>query len=207
MGGAKVSDKIVIWNASWTKLMLSSLAAPWRTLFVSHRATKWAKSFAERDEDKLELARRDPQNSGRQEHCVSPSGRHTSTRKNSKPTLPLSATEPWGEGGAVPPEREGIDIGDRAIKISPKSSPTREPSSGTDRWVCSRKKDSISARKRSVQRWRRMRLRRRSSVGADSVTAANQFGFGEKMDHMSHRRRREFGAARRQGIARYRGFG
>jgi len=98
---------------------------------------------------------------------------------------PTKCTEPWGEGGAIPAGQEGIDIGDRACK----DFAAKIAEAGTIIWngpmgVFEKRGfdigtkavgEAIASNEKAIK----------IVGGGDSVTAANQFGFGEKMDHMS----------------------
>ncbi len=184
MGGAKVSDKIAILERLMDKADAFIIGGAMATTFRLAQGHEIGKSFAERDEDKQELARGILKTAEQKgiPFFLPADTRHTAEFADDAPT---ECTAPWDEGGAVPPNREGIDIGDRAIaKFSAELG-----KAGTIVWngpmgVFEKRGFDIGTRKIGEA------IAANASAlkivgGGDSVTAANQFGFGEKMDHMS----------------------
>ncbi|NNE92381.1 MAG: phosphoglycerate kinase [Verrucomicrobiales bacterium] len=184
MGGAKVSDKIKILERLMEKADAFIIGGAMATTFRLAQGHEIGKSFAEREEEALELARGILQTAKENEtpFYLPIDTRHTLEFEDDAPT---ECTDPWEEGGAIPADREGIDIGDRAIEEFERVI----ADAGTIVWngpmgVFEKRGfdigtkavgAAIAANEGAIK----------IVGGGDSVTAANQFGFGDKMDHMS----------------------
>ncbi|MEM9281164.1 MAG: phosphoglycerate kinase [Verrucomicrobiota bacterium] len=185
MGGAKVSDKIQILERLMQKADAFIIGGAMANTFRLAEGYEMGNSFAERTDEAMELARGILKTATNQDipFYLPADTRHTAEFADDAPT---ECTGRWGEEGvAVPADREGIDIGDLAIKeftevIS---------KAGTVVWngpmgVFEKRGFDIGTRAVGAAI-----AENESAVtivgGGDSVTAANQFGFGEKMDHMS----------------------
>ncbi len=184
MGGAKVSDKIEVLNRLMEKADSFIIGGAMATTFRLAQGYEIGKSFAERDEDKLELARDILR---RAEEQSTPFLLPADTRYAAEfaDDAPTECTAPGAAGGAIPADQEGIDIGDRAIE----EFSARIAEAGTIVWngpmgVFEKRGFDIGTRAIGAAI-----AANESAIkivgGGDSVTAANQFGFGEKMDHMS----------------------
>jgi len=184
MGGAKVSDKIEVLNRLMEKADSFIIGGAMATTFRLAQGYEVGKSFAERDEDKLELARDILRRAEEQNtpFLLPADTRYTEDFADDAPT---ECTALWADGGAIPADREGIDIGDKAIEEF--SACIAE--AGTVIWngpmgVFEKRGFDIGTRAIGAA----IAANENATTivgGGDSVTAANQFGFGEKMDHMS----------------------
>ncbi len=182
MGGAKVSDKIEVLNRLMDKADAFLIGGAMANTFRLAQGYQIGKSLAEPDKTDLALEILDKAEKGGIEFLLPADTRHTAEFRDDAPT---ECTEIWGEGGAIPEDREGIDIGDKAIAEF-----TRKISeAGTIVWngpmgVFEKRGFDIGTRaigKAIAENKRAVKI----VGGGDSVTAANQFGFGEQMDHMS----------------------
>ncbi len=185
MGGAKVSDKIQILERLMEKADAFIIGGAMANTFRLAQGFEMGKSFAERKEEALEMARgilKTAEENGTPFHLPADT-RHTAEFADDAPT---ECTGIWGEPGtAVPSDREGIDIGDRAIEDFTKVI----AEAGTIIWngpmgVFEKRGFDIGTKAVGAAI-----AENEAAItivgGGDSVTAANQFGFGEKMDHMS----------------------
>ncbi|MEO0414022.1 MAG: phosphoglycerate kinase [Verrucomicrobiota bacterium] len=184
MGGAKVSDKIEVLNRLMEKADEFVIGGAMATTFRLAQGYDVGKSFAERDEDKLELARGILKKAEEQSipfHLPADT-RHTLEFADNAPT---ECTAPWEDGGAIPADREGIDIGDAAIADFAKVIANAK----TVIWngpMGVFEKEGFDIGTKAVGEAIANNADAITIVGGgDSVTAANKFGFGEKMDHMS----------------------
>jgi len=142
------------------------------------------KSFAEREEDALQLAR-DILETAKQKNIDFHVAKDTRYTWEFKDNAKTEVTKPWGEGGEIPDDAEGIDIGGQAIEefadIISKA--------GTIIWngpMGVFEKEGFDIGTKGVGKAMADNANALTIVGGgDSVTAANKFGFGEKMDHMS----------------------
>lgn len=184
MGGAKVSDKIEVLNRLMEKADSFIIGGAMATTFRLAQGYEIGESFAEREEDKLELARsilEHAEDKGIPFHLPADT-RYTREFADDAPT---EVTAPWAEGGLIPADAEGIDIGDRAIE----DFSAVVADAGTVVWngpmgVFEKRGFDIGTKAVGAAI-----AANESAItivgGGDSVTAANQFGFGDKMDHMS----------------------
>ena len=185
MGGAKVSDKIQILERLMEKADAFIIGGAMANTFRLAQGYEMGKSFAERKEEALEMARgilKTAEENGTPFHLPADT-RHTHDFADDAPT---ECTGIWGEEGtAVPADREGIDIGDVAIKDFEEVI----AGAGTVIWngpMGVFEKRGFDIGTKAVGAAIAANEKAITIVGGgDSVTAANQFGFGEKMDHMS----------------------
>ena len=185
MGGAKVSDKIQILERLMEKADAFIIGGAMANTFRLAQGYEMGNSFAERKEEALEMARgilKTAEENGTPFHLPADT-RHT---KDFADDAPTECTGIWGEEGtAVPADREGIDIGDRAIE----DFTTVIAGAGTVIWngpMGVFEKRGFDIGTKAVGAAIAANEAAITIVGGgDSVTAANQFGFGEKMDHMS----------------------
>ncbi len=184
MGGAKVSDKIEVLNRLMEKADSFIIGGAMATTFRLAQGYEVGKSFAERDEEKLELAR-DILRRAKEQNTPFLLPADTRYTKDFADDAPTECTALWEDGGAIPAECEGIDIGDKAIE----EFSARIAEAGTIIWngpmgVFEKRGFDIGTRAIGAAI-----AANENAIkivgGGDSVTAANQFGFGEKMDHMS----------------------
>ena len=182
MGGAKVSDKIKILERLMEKADAFIIGGAMANTFRLAQGYEIGDSLAEPDATDLALEILETAKKNNTEFLLPADTRHTAEFADDAPT---EVTAPWGEGGAIPAGREGIDIGDRACD----EFAAKIAEAGTIVWngpmgVFEKRGfdigtkavgAAIAANEGAVK----------IVGGGDSVTAANQFGFGEKMDHMS----------------------
>ena len=136
------------------------------------------------DEEKLELAR-DILSRAKEKNTPFLLPADTRYTEDFEDDAATECTAPWEDGGAIPADREGIDIGDIAIE----EFSARIAEAGTIIWngpmgVFEKRGFDLGTKAIGAA------IAANDSAikivgGGDSVTAANQFGFGEKMDHMS----------------------
>ncbi|MCL4104625.1 UNVERIFIED_CONTAM: hypothetical protein GTU68_004579 [Idotea baltica] len=173
MGGAKVSDKIKILERLMEKADAFIIGGAMANTFRLAQGHDMGKSFAERTDEAMEMAR----------GILATDTRHTLDFCDDAET---ECTGIWGEEGtAVPAEREGIDIGDVAAKEFAEVI----AGAGTVIWngpMGVFEKRGFDIGTKAVGKAMAENEKAITIVGGgDSVTAANQFGFGDKMDHMS----------------------
>ncbi len=185
MGGAKVSDKIKILERLMEKADAFIIGGAMANTFRLAQGYDMGKSFAERTDEAMEMARdilATAEKNNTPFHLPADT-RHTLDFCDDAET---ECTGIWGEEGtAVPADREGIDIGDVAAKEFAKVI----SEAGTVIWngpmgVFEKRGFDIGTKAVGAA----MAANEKAITivgGGDSVTAANQFGFGEKMDHMS----------------------
>lgn len=182
MGGAKVSDKIEVLNRLMGKADAFLIGGAMANTFRLAQGHDIGDSLAEGDKTGLALEILEKAKANGTDFLLPADTRHTAEFADDAPT---EVTEPWGEGGAIPAGREGIDIGDRAIE----EFSAAIAKAGTIVWngpmgVFEKRGFDIGTRavgKAIAENEKALTI----VGGGDSVTAANQFGFGEKMDHMS----------------------
>lgn len=184
MGGAKVSDKIKILERLMEKADAFIIGGAMGTTFRLAQGYEVGKSFVEDTPEARQMALDiiETAKANNAEFLLPADTRHAADFADDAPT---ECTAPWEEGGAIPADREGIDIGDLACeKFAAKIA-----EAGTIVWngpmgVFEKRGfdigtkavgAAIAANENAIK----------IVGGGDSVTAANQFGFGEKMDHMS----------------------
>lgn len=182
MGGAKVSDKIKILERLMEKADAFIIGGAMANTFRLAQGYNIGMSLAEPDATDLALEILETAKKNNTEFLLPADTRHTKEFADDAPT---EVTLPWGEGGEIPADREGIDIGDLACK----QFAAKIAEAGTIIWngpmgVFEKRGfdigtkavgAAIAANEKAIK----------IVGGGDSVTAANQFGFGEKMDHMS----------------------
>ncbi len=182
MGGAKVSDKIEVLNRLMGKADAFIIGGAMANTFRLAQGYEIGNSLAEADKTDLALEILEKAAKSGIEFLLPADTRHTAEFRDDAPT---ECTAPWGEGGAIPEGREGIDIGDRAIE----QFSAKIAEAGTIVWngpMGVFEKRGFDLGTRAVGAAIAGNEKAVKIVGGgDSVTAANQFGFGEKMDHMS----------------------
>ena len=184
MGGAKVSDKIKILERLMEKADSFIIGGAMANTFRLAQGYEMGKSFAEREENALQLAR-DILATAEKKNIGFHVAKDTRYCWEFKDNAKTEVTKPWGDGGAVPEDAEGIDIGDQAIvefaDIISKA--------GTVIWngpMGVFEKQGFDIGTKGVGKAMADNASAMTIVGGgDSVTAANKFGFGDKMDHMS----------------------
>ena len=182
MGGAKVSDKIQILERLMEKADAFVIGGAMANTFLLAQGYSIGGSLAEPDAVDLANEILATAKKNGTEFLLPADTRHTADFADDAPT---EVTEIWGQGGAIPEGREGIDIGDQAcIDFAKKIS-----EAGTIIWngpMGVFEKRGFDIGTRAVGAAIAANEKAIKIVGGgDSVTAANQFGFGEKMDHMS----------------------
>ena len=184
MGGAKVSDKIEVLNRLMEKADAFIIGGAMANTFLLAQGHEIGESLAERDAAKLDLARGILQ-TARDNEIAFYLPADTRYCWEFADDAETAVTDAWNEGGKIPSGAEGIDIGDRAIDEFAKII----EGAGTIVWngpmgVFEKRGFDVGTR-----RIGEAIANNESAVtivgGGDSVTAANQFGFGAKMDHMS----------------------
>lgn len=182
MGGAKVSDKIEVLNRLMGKADAFIIGGAMANTFRLAQGYQIGKSLAEPDKTDLALQILDKAEKNGIEFLLPADTRHTAEFRDDAPT---ECTGIWGEGGAIPEDREGIDIGDKAIEEFSK----KIAEAGTIIWngpmgVFEKRGFDLGTKavgKAIADNKKAIKI----VGGGDSVTAANQFGFGDQMDHMS----------------------
>lgn len=182
MGGAKVSDKIQVLERLMEKADAFIIGGAMANTFRLAQGYEIGKSLAEPDKTDLALEILETAKKNNTEFLLPADTRHTREFADDAPT---EVTEVWGQGGAIPADREGIDIGDKAIE----EFSAKIAEAGTVIWngpmgVFEKRGFDIGTKaigKAIADNKKAIKI----VGGGDSVTAANQFGFGEKMDHMS----------------------
>jgi len=182
MGGAKVSDKIQVLDRLMEKADAFIIGGAMANTFLLAQGHKVGKSLAEPDKTDLALHILETAKKNNTQFLLPADTRHTAEFRDDAPT---ECTAPWADGGFIPDDREGIDIGDLAIK----EFSAKIAEAGTVIWngpmgVFEKRGFDIGTRaigKAIAENTKAITI----VGGGDSVTAANQFGFGEKMDHMS----------------------
>lgn len=182
MGGAKVSDKIQVLDRLMEKADAFIIGGAMANTFLLAQGHKVGKSLAEPDKTDLALHILETAKKNNTQFLLPADTRHTAEFRDDAPT---ECTAPWADGGFIPDDREGIDIGDLAIK----EFSAKIAEAGTVIWngpmgVFEKRGFDIGTRaigKAIAENTKAVTI----VGGGDSVTAANQFGFGEKMDHMS----------------------
>lgn len=184
MGGAKVSDKIKILERLMEKADAFIIGGAMATTFRLAQGHEVGKSYAERTEAALKLAL-DILDTAKKKKIPFYLPADTRYCWKFEADAETAVTKPWDEGGAVPADAEGIDIGDRAIEEFSKIIAT----AGTVVWngpMGVFEKRGFDIGTRAVGEAMAKNTEAVTIVGGgDSVTAANDFGFGERMDHMS----------------------
>ncbi|MEX2580094.1 MAG: phosphoglycerate kinase [Verrucomicrobiales bacterium] len=182
MGGAKVSDKIQILERLMEKADAFIIGGAMANTFRLAQGYQIGDSLAEPDKTDLALRILEIAEKNGTEFLLPADTRHAAEFADDAPT---ECTAPWAEGGAIPEGREGIDIGDRACA----DFAAKIAEAGTIIWngpmgVFEKRGFDIGTKavgKAIAENEKAVKI----VGGGDSVTAANQFGFGKKMDHMS----------------------
>lgn len=182
MGGAKVSDKIEVLNRLMDKADAFIIGGAMANTFRLAQGYKIGDSLAEKDKTDLALQILKTAEENKTEFLLPADTRYAAEFADDAPT---QVTAPWEEGGEIPDGMEGIDIGDKAIE----EFSAKIAEAGTIVWngpMGVFEKRGFDIGTRAVGEAIANNVDAVTIVGGgDSVTAANQFGFGEKMDHMS----------------------
>lgn len=182
MGGAKVSDKIEVLDRLMGKADIFLIGGAMANTFRLAQGYQIGKSLAEPDKTDLALQILDKAEKAGIEFLLPTDTRHTAEFRADAPT---ECTTPWGEGGEIPADREGIDIGDRAIEeFAQKIAEARTIVWNGPMGVFEKRGFDLGT-KAIGQAIADNKEAIKIVGGGDSVTAANQFGFGTAMDHMS----------------------
>ncbi len=184
MGGAKVSDKIKILERLMEKADAFIIGGAMGTTFRLAQGYEVGKSFVEDTPEARQMALEiiETAKANNAEFLLPADTRYAQDFADDAPT---EVTDPWEEGGVIPADSEGIDIGDRACE----EFAAKIAEAGTIVWngpmgVFEKRGFDIGTKAVGAAI-----AANESAIkivgGGDSVTAANQFGFGEEMDHMS----------------------
>lgn len=182
MGGAKVSDKIEVLNRLMDKADAFIIGGAMANTFRLAQGYEIGNSLAEKDKTELALKILKTAEENNTEFLLPADTRYAAEFADDAPT---AVTAPWEDGGAIPADQEGIDIGDKAIE----EFAAKIAEAGTVVWngpMGVFEKRGFDIGTKAVGEAIANNTEAVTIVGGgDSVTAANQFGFGEKMDHMS----------------------
>tara|TARA_B100001093_G_scaffold325888_1_gene310904 strand:+ start:8243 stop:9475 length:1233 start_codon:yes stop_codon:yes gene_type:complete len=184
MGGAKVSDKIKILERLMDKADAFIIGGAMGTTFRLAQGYEVGKSFVENTPEARQMALNiiETAKTNNTEFLLPADTRYAEDFGDDMPT---EVTAPWEEGGSIPADREGIDIGDKAVE----EFSAAIAKAGTVIWngpMGVFEKRGFDIGTKAVGAAIAANEDAITIVGGgDSVTAANQFGFGEKMDHMS----------------------
>lgn len=184
MGGAKVSDKIKILERLMDKADAFIIGGAMGTTFRLAQGYEVGKSFVENTPEARQMALSiiETAKTNNTEFLLPADTRYAEDFGDDVPT---EVTAPWEEGGSIPADREGIDIGDKAVE----EFSAAIAKAGTVIWngpMGVFEKRGFDIGTKAVGAAIAANEDAITIVGGgDSVTAANQFGFGEKMDHMS----------------------
>ena len=181
MGGAKVSDKIQVINALMAKANTFIIGGAMAYTFRKAQGYKVGKSLVEND--KLELALEILKNAEDKgiRFLLPADNRITQEFKNGAETKVIA---PYADGGEIPDDWEGIDIGDVAIAEFSKELAT----AGTILWngpMGVFEIDSFAAGTRAIAQAVADSPALSIVGGGDSVTAVNKFNLDEQMNFIS----------------------
>lgn len=181
MGGAKVSDKIEVLDRLMEKADTFIIGGAMAYTFLLAEGKSVGKSLVEPDKTDLALAILKKAEENNTKFLLPADTRHTAEFADDAPT---ECTAPWNEGGAIPDDREGIDIGDKAIA----NFAVEIANAGTIVWngpmgVFEKRGFDIGTRAvaKAIANSEALKI----VGGGDSVTAVNQFGAADRMDHIS----------------------
>ncbi|MCB1087245.1 MAG: phosphoglycerate kinase [Verrucomicrobiae bacterium] len=181
MGGAKVSDKIEVLNRLMGKADTFIIGGAMANTFRLAQGYSIGKSLAEADKTDLALQILKTAEDKGIRFLLPADTRHTAEFRDDAPT---EVTLPWGEGGEIPADREGIDIGDRAIA----EFSAEIAKAGTIVWngpMGVFEMPPFDEGTRAIAEAMAASSAVKIVGGGDSVTAVNQFGVADKMDHIS----------------------
>jgi len=181
MGGAKVSDKIQVINALMAKADTFIIGGAMAYTFRKAQGHKVGKSLVEND--KLELALEILANAERKgiRFLLPADTRITQEFKNGAETKVIA---PYADGGEIPDDWEGIDIGDVAIADFAKEIST----AGTILWngpMGVFEIDSFAEGTRAIAQAVADSNALSIVGGGDSVTAVTKFHLEDQMDFIS----------------------
>ena len=181
MGGKKVSDKIEIITSLLGKADTFLIGGAMAYTFLKAQGYQVGKSLVEADklDLALEILKKAAERNVR--FLLPVDSRHTAEFKEGAET---QVCAPFSDGGFIPSDREGIDIGDRAIDIFK----AEIASAGTILWNGPMGVFEIDAFAKGTKAVAEA-VAASSAIsvigGGDSVTAINKFGLGDKVTFMS----------------------
>jgi phosphoglycerate kinase len=181
MGGKKVSDKIEIITSLLGKADTFLIGGAMAYTFLKAQGYQVGKSLVEADklDLALEILKKAAERNVR--FLLPVDSRHTAEFKEGAET---QVCAPFTDGGFIPSDREGIDIGDRAIDIFK----AEIASAGTILWNGPMGVFEIDAFAKGTKAVAEA-VAASSAIsvigGGDSVTAINKFGLGDKVTFMS----------------------
>jgi 3-phosphoglycerate kinase len=181
MGGAKVSDKIEVLNRLMDKADSFIIGGAMANTFRLAQGYQIGQSLAEADKTGLALEILKKAEDKGIRFLLPVDTRHTAEFRDDAPT---EVTAPWGEGGEIPEGREGIDIGDKAIE----DFAAEIARAGTVIWngpMGVFEKRGFDIGTKAVAEAMANSNAVKIVGGGDSVTAVNQCGVADKMDHIS----------------------
>jgi 3-phosphoglycerate kinase len=181
MGGAKVSDKIQVISALMEKADAFIIGGAMAYTFRKAQGYAVGKSLVENDKLDLALDLLKKAEEKGIRFLIPADTRITQEFKNGAETRVI---EPYAEGGAIPDEWEGIDIGARAIKEFCGEIATAK----TILWngpMGVFEIDSFAAGTRAIAEAVAASTAVSIVGGGDSVTAVKQFGLEDKMTFIS----------------------
>jgi 3-phosphoglycerate kinase len=181
MGGKKVSDKIEIITSLLAKADTFLIGGAMAYTFLKAQGHEVGKSLVEADKLDLALDILKKAAERKVRFLLPVDSRHTAEFKEGAET---QVCAPFEDGGFIPSDREGIDIGDRAIDIFK----AEIASAGTILWNGPMGVFEIDAFAKGTKAVAEA-VASSSAVsiigGGDSVTAINKFGLGDKVTFMS----------------------
>ncbi|MDG2123081.1 MAG: phosphoglycerate kinase, partial [Verrucomicrobiales bacterium] len=181
MGGAKVSDKIEVITSLMSKADSFIIGGAMAYTFRLAQGYAVGDSLVEKDKTDLALNILKTAEEKGIKFLLPIDTRHTAEFADDAPT---ECTAKWGEGGAIPEGREGIDIGDLAIG----EFCAEIALAGTIIWngpMGVFEKRGFDQGTRAIAEAVANSGATKIVGGGDSVTAVNQFGVADKMDHIS----------------------
>jgi phosphoglycerate kinase len=181
MGGKKVSDKIEIITSLLPKADTFLIGGAMAYTFLKAQGYQVGKSLVEADklDLALEILKKAAEHNTR--FLLPVDSRHTAEFKEGAET---QVCAPFSDGGFIPSDREGIDIGDRSIDIFNAEIAT----AGTILWNGPMGVFEIEAFAKGTRAVAEaVAASHAVSIigGGDSVTAINKFGLGDKVTFMS----------------------
>ncbi len=182
MGGAKVSDKIEVITALMDKADSIIIGGAMAYTFRLAQGENVGKSLVEPDKTDLALEILKTAEKKGTKFLLPPDTRHAAEFADDAPT---ECTGRWGEEGVeIPPDREGIDIGDLAIEeFCSEIAKAKTIVWNGPMGVFEKRGFDIGTRAvaDAVAESAAVKI----VGGGDSVTAVNKFGVADRMDHIS----------------------
>ncbi|MEM6911430.1 MAG: phosphoglycerate kinase [Verrucomicrobiota bacterium] len=181
LGGAKVSDKIEVIKALLDKANAIIIGGAMANTFRHAQGYQMGKSLKEDDKADLAIELLKSAESKGVQMLLPIDTRITQEFKEGAET---KVTEPFGQGGEVPADWEGIDIGDKAIE----NFRAVIQGAGTIVWNGPMGVFEIEAFSKGTREVARAIAESRAITivgGGDSVTAVKKFGYAEQMTFIS----------------------